>query len=148
MITPLRRAHLRIWIGLAVLLPAGLITARGGRARLPAPSPPGWSAAPLAAAAWPVGADTLYLELARAPATDSFLVRAAASGGARWPDAVLSWSPADAAATDTLVLGVVAAGAPLTAVLPAAGGRFHLTSPVRGVLGGWRSPLPVVPKGR
>jgi hypothetical protein len=152
MIRPLRRAHLGIVVPLALATALGVEAAARGRAPrlslLPAAAlvPPTLGGLVTAAAAWPVGADTLYLELARSGGDAVPEARVTTSAGARWPDAVLYWSPGldslNALPAGAVPLGVVGVGTSLVVRLPAPGGALHLYSVAwQRHLGAWASPL-------
>lgn len=158
MIRPLRRAHPIVVSVVAVFSVAGAIAA--GLRQVPtakSPSPaslqaPDFPEAVYATMAYPVGGDTLYLELARSTGdTAGVFARFTASLGARWPDAVVLWTP-DPAANSTraaTALGQVAAGHTLVARLSSAIGSIQLYSTAWDrLLGSWSLPSPTLAAGR
>lgn len=153
MIRRLRRAHLIAIVvaGPATVVAAGLALGSRtevGPAALPVPLQPARRSGPtIAAIAWPVDADTLYLEWTAASADSAGPeARFSVSAGTRWPDAVVYWSGRETEATlptDATPLGIVAAGHDLVVRLPGPGGTLHLYSVAWDRhLGAWALPRP------
>jgi hypothetical protein len=147
----LRRVHLVVVTGIAVSLAVVLPVAFSN---IP-PGQPLWGSAVdrpgeregprvVAAAAWAVGRDTLFMEILADSNTFVRVARFRASAGARWPDAVISWWPGpidDAPEDGEVVLGIVAAGTLLSTTLPAPGGGIRLVSRAWSQeLGRWAPP--------
>lgn len=157
MIRPLRRAHPVVVSVVAVFSVAGAIAAsirQAPTAKPPLPASlraPDFPEAVYGTMAYPVDGDTLYLELARSPGnTAGVFARFTASLGARWPDAVVLWTPDFAASPSraATALGVVAAGRPLVARLSRAIGSIQLYSPAwNRLLGSWPLPSPTLAAG-
>jgi hypothetical protein len=148
----LRRAHLVVVTGIAVTLAVVLPSAFSD---IP-PGQPLWGSAAdrpgegegqrvVAAAAWAVDRDTLFMEVLADSNTFGLVARFRASAGARWPDAVISWwpGPVEGVPGDgEVVLGIIAAGTRLSTTLPAPGGTIRLVSRAWSrELGRWAPPV-------
>lgn len=148
----LRRAHLVLVTGVALTLAATLPRALSNIPGLPStarlyeerPTDAG-DGRVVAAAAWVVVSDTLFLEILSSPASTNRTARFRASSAARWPDAVLlAWpGPLDQIPEgEEIALGSIAAGEPLTVLLPGSAGAIRLLSRAWSrELGRWAVPL-------